>query len=170
MSVGTRLFAQGMEPVPKKTFTRIIELHNSDAGVRTLGCAGLFRIMVFSQFTWRESLRDIEVCLNANHARRFQVGIAKPQARSTLADRVVLPMDQAVPAHQAIPCQQRGRSEESERYAFATYVLIAAVRKEANFDASLYNCLQILLASIFETSGIPCAFQPYLHRTDQPYS
>ena len=49
-----------MEFVPWKTFSRIIERHDGDAGVRTLGCADLFRVMAFSQLTWRESLRDID--------------------------------------------------------------------------------------------------------------
>jgi len=63
MNVGKTLFAQVMEFVPWKTFGRIIERQKGDVGVRTLGCADLFRIMAFSQLTWRESLRDIEVCL-----------------------------------------------------------------------------------------------------------
>src|ERR1022692_1520767 len=74
MNVGKTLFVQVMEFVPWKTFARIIERHKGDAGVRTLGCADLFRIMAFSQLTWRESLRDIEVCLEANHAKLFHMG------------------------------------------------------------------------------------------------
>jgi hypothetical protein len=53
---GKTLFAQVMELVPWKTLGRIIERHKGDAGVRTVGCADLFRIMAFSQLTWRESL------------------------------------------------------------------------------------------------------------------
>jgi hypothetical protein len=90
MNVGKTLFAQVMEFVPWKTFARIIERHKGDAGVRTLSCADLFRIMAFSQLTWRESLRDIEVCLEANQAKLFHMGIAAPPARSTLADALHL--------------------------------------------------------------------------------
>jgi Zn finger protein HypA/HybF involved in hydrogenase expression len=79
-----------MEFVPWKTFARIIDRHKGDVGVRTLGCADLFRIMAFSQLTWRESLRDIEVCLQANQAKLFHMGIATPPARSTLADALNL--------------------------------------------------------------------------------
>src|SRR5450759_2928503 len=86
MNVGKTLFAQVMEYVPWKTFGRIIERHGGDAGVRTLDCADLFRVMVFSQLTWRESLRDIEVCLAANHAKLFHMGLSGAPARSTLAD------------------------------------------------------------------------------------
>ena len=86
MHVGKTLFAQVMEFVPWKTFGRIIDRHQGDAGVRTLGCADVFRVMAFAQLTWRESLRDIEVCLAANQAKLFHMGIAAPPARSTLAD------------------------------------------------------------------------------------
>jgi hypothetical protein len=78
MNVGKTLFAQVVEFVPWKTFARIIERHKGDVGVRTLGCADLFRIMAISQLTWRQSLRDIELCLEANRAKLFHMGIATP--------------------------------------------------------------------------------------------
>jgi hypothetical protein len=84
MNVGKTLFAQVMEFVPWKTFGRIVERHKGDAGVRTLGCADLFRVMAFAQLTWRESLRDIEACLAANQAKLFHMGLKAPPARSTL--------------------------------------------------------------------------------------
>jgi hypothetical protein len=75
-----------MEFVPWKTFGRIVERHKGDAGVRTLSCADLFRIMAFAQLTWRESLRDIEACLAANQTKLFHMGMKATPARSTLAD------------------------------------------------------------------------------------
>ena len=90
MNVGKTLFAQVMEYVPWKTFGRIIDRHGGDAGVRTLSCADLFRVMVFAQLTWRESLRDIEVCLTANQAKLFHMGMKGVPARSTLSDALNL--------------------------------------------------------------------------------
>jgi hypothetical protein len=86
MNHGKTLFAQVMEFVPWKTFGRIIDKHGGDAGVRTLGCAELFRVMAFAQLTWRESLRDIQACLGANQSKLFHMGLANVPARSTLAD------------------------------------------------------------------------------------
>ena len=86
MNVGKTLFAQVMEFVPWKTFGRIIERHKGDVGVRTLGCADLFRVMAFAQLTWRESLRDIEACLAANQGKLFHMGLKVAPARSTLSD------------------------------------------------------------------------------------
>jgi transposase len=51
-----------------------------------LGCADLFRVMAFSQLTWRESLRDIEVCLTANQSKLFHMGLSCVPVRSTLSD------------------------------------------------------------------------------------
>jgi transposase len=90
MNVGKTLFAQVMEFVPWKTFGRIIDRHRGDAGVRTLSCADLFRVMAFAQLTWRESLRDIEVCLAANRAKLFHMGLKNVPARSTLSDALNL--------------------------------------------------------------------------------
>jgi len=86
MNVGKTLFAQVMEYVPWKTFGRIIDRHGGDAGVRTLDCADLFRVMAFAQLTWRESLRDIEATLLANQGKLFHMGLSGAPARSTLSD------------------------------------------------------------------------------------
>ena len=90
MNTGKTLFAQVMEHVPWKTFGRIIERHYGDAGVRTLSCADVFRVMAFAQLTWRESLRDIEVCLTSNQGKLFHMGLKNVPARSTLADALNL--------------------------------------------------------------------------------
>jgi hypothetical protein len=42
--------------------------------------------MSFAQLTYRESLRDIEACLNAMRSKLYHMGIRGPVRRSTLAD------------------------------------------------------------------------------------
>jgi transposase len=42
--------------------------------------------MAFAQLTYRESLRDIEVCLSAQAAKLYHMGFHEPVRRSTLAD------------------------------------------------------------------------------------
>lgn len=86
MNVGKTLFAQVTEFMPWKTFGRIVDRHKGDAGIRTLSCADLFRVMAFAQITWRESLRDIEACLAANQSKLFHMGMKAPPAHSTPAD------------------------------------------------------------------------------------
>ena len=47
------------------TSARYVAHYGGDNGVRALFCAELFRVMALVQLTYRESLRDIEVCLAA---------------------------------------------------------------------------------------------------------
>jgi len=86
MHIGKTLFAQLMEFMPWTSFTRIVLRHGGDKGTRTLTCAEQFRAMAFAQLTWRESLRDIEVCLSTNQAKLYGMGFRATVKRSTLAD------------------------------------------------------------------------------------
>jgi len=86
MYVGKTLFAQIMDFLPWKTFHRIVDRYGGDHRVRTLTCAEHFRILAFAQLSYRESLRDIEVCLSAQSAKLYHMGIRKAVSRSTLAD------------------------------------------------------------------------------------
>ena len=86
MNKGRTLFSQVMDYVPWKSLNMIVDKYNGDSGVRSLNCADLFRIMAFSQLTWRGSLRDIEICLKANQAKLFHMGLKQVPARSTISD------------------------------------------------------------------------------------
>jgi len=86
MNVGKTLFARIMEFVPWTSFSRIVERHSGNAGVRRMNCAEQFRVMAFAQLTWRESLRDIEVTLGANASKLYAMGLRRGVHRSTLAD------------------------------------------------------------------------------------
>jgi len=86
MNTGKTLFAQIMEFVPWTSFTRIVARHGGDSRVRSLSCTEQFRAMAFAQLTYRESLRDIETCLQANQTKLYGMGFRSPVKRSTLAD------------------------------------------------------------------------------------
>jgi len=86
MYIGKTLFAQWMEFVPWTSFTRIVARYGGDKGARTLTCAEQFRVLAFAQLTWRESLRDIEVCLSATAGKLSHMGLRTTVRRSTLAD------------------------------------------------------------------------------------
>ncbi|MFC4251099.1 IS4 family transposase [Sinimarinibacterium flocculans] len=86
MNTGKTLFAQLMEFVPWKTFTRIVARRQGDRGVRTLNCVELFRVLAFAQLTYRESLRDIEACLSTQAGKLYHMGLRQAPPRSTLAD------------------------------------------------------------------------------------
>ena len=86
MNIGKTLFAQLMDFLPWSTFTRIVERHGGDRYVKSLNCTDQFRAMAFAQLTYRESLRDIEVCLSAQATKRYHMGFRHDIKRSTLAD------------------------------------------------------------------------------------
>jgi len=86
MNLGKTLFAQLMEFVPWTSFARIVTRYGGDSGVRSLSCTEQFRAMAFAQLTYRESLRDIETCLQANRAKLYGMGFRSPVKRSTLGD------------------------------------------------------------------------------------
>lgn len=86
MYVGKTLFAQLMDFLPWNTFARIVDRYHGDRRVRTLACTEQFRAMAFAQLTYRESLRDIEVCLSAQPGKLYHMGFRDPVHRSTLAE------------------------------------------------------------------------------------
>src|SRR3990170_8493291 len=86
MNFGKTLFAQLMDFLPWTMFTRIVDRHGGDRYVKSLTCADQFRVMAFAQLTYRESLRDIEVCLSAQVAKLYHMGFRQEIKRSTLAD------------------------------------------------------------------------------------
>ncbi|MHB1174498.1 MAG: IS4 family transposase [Sulfuriferula sp.] len=86
MNIGKTLFAQLMDFLPWKTFHRIVDRHDGDRYVKSMTCADQFRVMAFAQLTYRESLRDIEVCLSAQSAKLYHMGLRQEIKRSTLAD------------------------------------------------------------------------------------
>lgn len=86
MNTGKMLFAQLMDFLPWITFTRIVERHGGNRYVKSLACTDQYRVMAFAQLTYRESLRDIEVCLSAQAAKLYHMGFRHEIKRSTLAD------------------------------------------------------------------------------------
>ena len=83
---GRTLFAQTMDFLPWTTFDRIVRHYRGNRRVRTLRCAEQYRAMAFAQLTYRESLRDIEACLEAQAGKLYHSGFRDPVRRSTLAD------------------------------------------------------------------------------------
>ena len=86
MNTGKTLFAQLMDFLPWTTFARLVDRHGGDRYAKSFACTEQFRVMAFAQLTYRESLRDIEVCLSAQAAKLYHMGFRHEIKRSTLAD------------------------------------------------------------------------------------
>jgi hypothetical protein len=87
MYTGKLVFAQLLDFLPLHTLRRCIQRYHGDRYVKNFRCQDQFRCMAFAQLTFRESLRDIEACLNAQRNKLYHMGIRIPAvARSTLAE------------------------------------------------------------------------------------
>ncbi|APZ44138.1 IS4 family transposase [Acidihalobacter ferrooxydans] len=86
MYTGKLVFAQAIDHLPLHTLRRCIQLYNGNRHVKRFSCQEQYRCMAFAQLTYRESLRDIEACLNAQSNKLYHMGIRSRIARSTLAE------------------------------------------------------------------------------------
>jgi hypothetical protein len=75
-----------MDHLPAHTLRRCVERYRGHYKVKQFSCIDQFRCMAFAQLTYRESLRDIEVCLRAQQSKLYHMGIRATVARNTLAN------------------------------------------------------------------------------------
>ena len=85
MNSGKSIFAQLMDFLPSKSFQRCVKRYQGDYKLKTFSCWDQFLCMTFAQLTYRESLRDIEACLRAQHTKLYHLGIRGQVSRNTLA-------------------------------------------------------------------------------------
>lgn len=86
MTSGRIVFAQLMDRVPAYRFRQCVERYEGERKIKSFSCWNQFLCMAFAQLTFRESLRDIEVCLRSMPERLYHMGIRGAVSRSTLAD------------------------------------------------------------------------------------
>ena len=86
MNQGKLVFAQLMQHLPLTTFRRCVARYRGERKVQSFSCLDQFLSMAFAQLTFRESLRDIEACLRAQHSKLYHLGIRSTVARNTLAN------------------------------------------------------------------------------------
>ena len=86
MNRGKLVFAQLMQHLPLTTFRRCVTRYRGTFKVKSFSCLDQFLCMAFAQLTFRESLRDIEVCLRAQSSKLYHLGIRSVVARNTLAN------------------------------------------------------------------------------------
>src|SRR2546430_2047377 len=85
MNQGKLVFAQLMQHLPLTTFRRCVARYHGEFKVQSFSCLDQFLCMTFAQLTYRESLRDIAICLRAQRSKLYHFGIRSTVARNTLA-------------------------------------------------------------------------------------
>ena len=86
MNVGRTVFSQLIAHLSHIEFQKCVARYDGDRHHRSLSCWDQFLAMAFAQFTYRESLRDIEACLQSMSGKLYHMGFRSRIARSTLAD------------------------------------------------------------------------------------
>ena len=86
MYTGRLIFSQVMDYLPKHIFRQCVNRYHGNRKIKDFTCLDQFLCMAFAQLTYRESLRDIEVCLRAQHNKLYHMGIRGGIARNTLAN------------------------------------------------------------------------------------
>lgn len=85
MNTGKTVFTQIMSMISKYQFQNCVNRYKGDYKTKSFNCWQQFLCMSFAQLTYRESLRDIEACLNAIGRKRYHLGIKHRISKSTLA-------------------------------------------------------------------------------------
>ena len=86
MNAGRTVFAQLIAHLSHIEFQKCVARYSGDRHHRGLSCWDQYLAMAFAQFTYRESLRDIEACLRSMSGKLYHMGFRSRIARSTLAD------------------------------------------------------------------------------------
>jgi hypothetical protein len=86
MFTGQLIFAQLMEFVSRHELNACVRRYRGDYRSRGFTCRDQFLCMAFAQLTFRESLRDIEICLRSVRSKLYHAGFRSRISRSTLGD------------------------------------------------------------------------------------
>jgi hypothetical protein len=86
MYSGQMVFSQLMDFLPRHEFNDCVQRYRGDYRAREFSCRDQFLAMAFAQLTYRESLRDIETCLNAVQPKLYHAGFRGKVSKSTLSD------------------------------------------------------------------------------------
>ena len=86
MFKGQYVFSQITDHLPLHTFRKCVERYQGERYVKQFRCFDQYLAMSFAQLTHRESLRDIEACLQAQSSKLYHMGLRSSISRSTLAD------------------------------------------------------------------------------------
>jgi hypothetical protein len=85
MNTGRTIFSQLMDFLPIHEFRKCVERYRGNYKIRSFSCWDQFLCLAFAQLTYRESLRDIQVCLRAAQKKLYHMGIRSKVSRNTLA-------------------------------------------------------------------------------------
>lgn len=85
MNTGRTILAQLFDFISKYEFDKSVNKYKGNYKSQAFSCWEQYVVMSFAQLTYRESLRDIESCLQAVSGKLYHCGIRNKVPKSTLA-------------------------------------------------------------------------------------
>jgi hypothetical protein len=85
MHQGKYVFSQIMDSVVRYQFNKCVQRYQGEHWVKNFSCWQQFLSMAFGQLSFRESLRDIVVCLNAQAEKLYHLGFSSLLVLTTLS-------------------------------------------------------------------------------------
>jgi len=86
MNSGQTVFRQLLQFLPRHEFNLCVRRYRGDYRARSFSTFDQFLCLAYAQMAGRDSLRDIETCLNSHREKLYHIGFRGTVARSTLAD------------------------------------------------------------------------------------
>ena len=86
MNSGKNVFRQLVQFLPRHEFNLCVRRYRGEHWAKSFTTFDQFLCLAYAQVTGRESLRDIETCLNSHRDKLYHVGFRGSVSRTTLAD------------------------------------------------------------------------------------
>lgn len=86
MYSGKTVFAQLLDFLPKRRFDGLVKKYKGNHRIRKFSCWDQFLCMSFAQLTYRNSIRDVEACLQAQPKKLYHMGIKGNPSKNNIAE------------------------------------------------------------------------------------
>jgi len=86
MHTGPTVFKQLLSHLPRYEFNLCVQRYRGEYWAKTFSTYDQFLCLAYAQMAGRESLRDIETCLNSHQEKLYHIGFRGDVSRTTLAD------------------------------------------------------------------------------------
>jgi transposase len=86
MHSGKTVFKQLLQYLPRYEFNLCVSRYRGEHWVKKFSTYDQFLCLAYAQMAGRESLRDIETCLNSHQEKLYHIGFRGDVSRTTLAD------------------------------------------------------------------------------------
>jgi len=86
MNSGMTVFKQLLQFLPRYEFNLCVKRYHGEYRTKRFSTFDQFLCLAYAQMAGRESLRDIETCLNSHREKLYHIGFRGEVSRTTLAD------------------------------------------------------------------------------------